>query len=240
MISKLPGWNASDMYDDPFTSLREKMVSEQISRRGLHAPRLLEAFRRVPRHSFVPPDCQKNAYDDGPLPIGTGQTISQPYIVALMTSLLALEGGENVLEIGTGSGYQAAILAELARTVHTIERHSQLAERASETLVKLGYTNVFIHTGDGTRGWPESSPYQGILVTAAAPSTPRPLLDQLADGGRLVIPVGDHYGQDLQVWERHGDQFEPESIIPVLFVPLRGEFGWKDEEWNESSGFFFF
>ncbi len=237
---RLPGRGVGYMYDDPFTTLREKMVSEQIARRGLQAPRLLEAFRRVPRHYFVPPECQKNAYDDGPLPIGNGQTISQPYIVALMTSLLALKGDENVLEIGTGSGYQAAILAGLAKTVHTIERHASLAERASETLSRLGYTNIYVHTGDGTRGWPDANPYQGILVTAASPSPPQPLLDQLAEGGRLVIPVGDHYGQDLQVWERHGNKFEPESIIPVMFVPLRGEFGWKDEEWNESSGFFFF
>jgi protein-L-isoaspartate(D-aspartate) O-methyltransferase len=228
------------MSDDPFTGLREKMVSEQIARRGLQSPRLLEAFRSVPRHSFVPPDCQKNAYDDGPLPIGIGQTISQPYIVALMTSLLALEGDENVLEIGTGSGYQAAVLSRLAKTVHTIERHVPLAEHASEILSTLGYANIFVHTGDGTRGWPDDAPYQGILVTAAAPSPPQPLLDQLSEGGRLVIPVGDHYGQDLQVWERRDGKFEPESIIPVVFVPLRGEFGWKDEEWNESRGFFFF
>ncbi len=228
------------MYVDPFTTQREKMVSEQIAHRGLRSPRLLEAFRRVPRHNFVPPECQKNAYDDGPLPIGIGQTISQPYIVALMTSLLSLQGDENVLEIGTGSGYQAAILAELAKTVYTIERHPVLAERASETLANLGYANIFVHAGDGTHGWPEAGPYQGILVTAAAPSAPRSLLDQLADDGKLVIPVGDHYGQDLQVWERHGERFEPESIIPVMFVPLRGEFGWKDEEWNETSGYFFF
>ncbi len=228
------------MFDDPYTSLRQKMVNEQIAHRGLHSPRLLEAFRRVPRHNFVPPECRKNAYDDGPLPIGIGQTISQPYIVALMTSLLSLDGDENVLEIGTGSGYQAAILAELAKTVHTIERHSQLAERASETLANLGYANIFVHSGDGSLGWPETGPYQGILVTAAAPSAPQSLLSQLAEGGRLVIPVGDHYGQDLQVWERHGGRYEPESIIPVMFVPLRGEFGWKDEEWNETSGFFFF
>lgn len=228
------------MSSDPFTPQREKMVTEQIAHRGLRSPRLLQAFLHVPRHSFVPQDCQKNAYDDGPLPIGQGQTISQPYIVALMTSLLGLEGNENVLEIGTGSGYQAAVLGDMAKTVHTIERHALLAERAGQVLARLGYTNIFVHSGDGTQGWPDAAPYQGILVTAAAPSAPQPLLDQLADGGKLVIPVGDHYGQDLQVWERHGTHIEPESIIPVMFVPLRGEFGWKDEEWNESSGYFFF
>jgi protein-L-isoaspartate(D-aspartate) O-methyltransferase len=215
------------------------MVENQIARRGLRSLRLLEAFRKVPRHAFVPIECQKNAYDDGPLPIGLQQTISQPYIVALMTNLLQLEGNETVLEIGTGSGYQAAILAELAKTVQTLERHPALAERAGATLAELGYTNVFCHACDGTLGWPAAAPYQGILVTAAAPTPPPPLLDQLADGGKLVIPVGDHMGQELQVWERHGSRFEPEPIIPVTFVPLRGVHGWSDEDWNESSGFVF-
>jgi protein-L-isoaspartate(D-aspartate) O-methyltransferase len=224
---------------DSYFPLRERMVSEQIERRGLHSPRLLDAFKKVPRHVFVPQECLKNAYDDGPLPIGQGQTISQPYIVALMTNLLQLEGNENVLEIGTGSGYQAAILGELARTVHTVERHLLLAERAQQTLASIGYTNIFCCTGDGSLGWPATAPYQGILITAAAPCPPQPLLDQLADGGRLVIPVGDNSGQDLQVWERHGSRLEPESIIPVCFVPLRGEFGWKDNEWNEATGFFY-
>jgi protein-L-isoaspartate(D-aspartate) O-methyltransferase len=215
------------------------MVENQIARRGLHNPRLLEAFRKVPRHCFIPEDCRKNAYDDGPLPIGLQQTISQPYIVALMTNLLQLEGDENVLEVGTGSGYQAAILAELARTVHTLERHPALAEHAAATLRELGYTSVFCHAGDGCLGWPLAAPFQGILVTAAAPTPPPPLLDQLADGGKLVIPVGDHYGQDLQVWERHGSHFEPETIIPVMFVPLRGAHGWSEQAWNETVGFVF-
>jgi protein-L-isoaspartate(D-aspartate) O-methyltransferase len=224
---------------DSFLSLRLEMVENQIVRRGLLSPRLLEAFRNVPRHCFIPAECQKNAYDDGPLPIGLQQTISQPYIVALMTNLLQLEGTENVLEIGTGSGYQAAILAELAKTVQTLERHPALAERAGATLTELGYANIFCHACDGSLGWPATAPYHGILVTAAAPTPPAPLLEQLADGGRLVIPVGDHFGQELQVWERHGSHFEPEPIIPVMFVPLRGALGWSDQEWTESTGFAF-
>lgn len=222
---------------DPLQSLRFEMVENQIVRRGLHNPRLIEAFRKVPRHTFVPPECEKNAYDDGPLPIGLGQTISQPYIVALMTNLLQLEGNETVLEIGTGSGYQAAILGELAQTVHSVEQRPALADRASQRLAELGYANIFCHCGDGTLGWSAAAPYQGILVTAAAPTPPQPLLDQLADGGKLVIPVGNHYGQELQLWQRHGSSFEPETIIPVTFVPLRGIYGWTDEDWNDTTGF---
>ena len=222
---------------EPLESLRFEMVENQIARRGLRSPRLLEAFRKVPRHSFVPLECQKNAYDDGPLPIGLGQTISQPYIVALMTNLLQLEGNETVLEIGTGSGYQAAILGELARTVHSIERSLTLADRASQLLAELGYTNISCHCSYGSLGWSAAAPYQGILVTAAAPTPPQPLLDQLADEGKLVIPVGNHFGQELQLWQRHGSRFEHETIIPVTFVPLRGIYGWTDEDWNDSTGF---
>ena len=224
---------------DPFYKARLDMVENQIARRGLRNPRLLEAFRAVPRHCFIPLECQKNAYDDGPLPIGLNQTISQPYIVALMTSLLGLEGDENVLEIGTGSGYQAAILSLLAKSVQTVERHPALAERAAKTLKDLGYANVICRAADGSLGWPESAPYQGILVTAAAPTPPPPLLDQLSDGSKLVIPVGGSYGQELQVWERNGSRFEPETIIPVVFVPLRGVNGWSESDWNDPTGFVF-
>jgi protein-L-isoaspartate(D-aspartate) O-methyltransferase len=190
-------------------------------------------MRQVPRHLFVPPDVRHLAYHDGPLPIGDGQTISQPYIVALMTSLLALKGDENVLEIGTGSGYQAAILSRLAKTVHTVERHINLAVRASQTLQELGYTNVFVHHGDGTLGWPEAAPYDAILVTAAAPTAPPPLLEQLADGGYLVLPVGNRFSQDLQRWQRTGQHYQTESFLPVAFVPLLGKYGWKEELWEE-------
>ena len=176
-----------------YAEARAAMVAGQLKARDINDGRVLAAMGKVPRHLFLPPDLAPLAYGDHPLPIGGGQTISQPYIVALMTSLLSLEGNETVLEIGTGSGYQAAVLGDLAKNVHTIERHAPLAQRANQILTTLGYTNIFCHTGDGTQGWPEAAPYQGILVTAAAPSPPQPLLDQLADGGKLVIPVGDHY-----------------------------------------------
>jgi protein-L-isoaspartate(D-aspartate) O-methyltransferase len=222
-----------------FEQQRITMVTEQIERRGLTSPRLLEAFRRVTRHSFVPPDMQHLAYMDGPLSIGDGQTISQPYIVALMTSLAALEGDENVLEIGTGSGYQAAILACLAKTVHTIERYASLANRARQVLADRGFTNVQVHEGDGTLGWAEAAPFQAVLITAAAPYPPQPLLEQLSEGGRLVIPVGDRHAQDLQVWTRQGKNYTNESIIPVSFVPLRGKYGWNEDHWPDHSFFSF-
>ena len=221
--------------DENFEEKRLAMVSSQIEHRGLTEPRLLAAFRSVPRHRFVPLDLQDQAYTDGPLPIGSGQTISQPYIVALMTSLAALTGDEIVLEIGTGSGYQAAVLACLAKTVHTIERHGALVDWSSQMLEEVGYPNVFVHQGDGSLGWPEAAPYQAILVTAASPAPPQPLLDQLAEGGRMVIPIGAPGVQELQVWQRSGTQFTMERIIPVAFVPLRGELGWKEDQWPDTS-----
>ena len=221
--------------DERFEEKRLEMVYAQIEGRGLNEPRLLQCLRSVPRHRFVPLDVQEHAYDDSPLPIGSGQTISQPYIVALMTSLAALKGDENVLEIGTGSGYQAAVLSCLAKTVHTVERHPALSIWASSKLEDLGYKNVSVHQGDGSLGWPEAAPYQAIIVTAAAPRPPQPLLDQLDEGGRLVIPVGERRLQDLQVWQREGQQFTWETIIPVAFVPLRGELGWKEDQWPDTS-----
>ena len=213
-----------------FSSQRERMVRWQIERRGISTPRVLAAFRSVPRHCFVRREDWPDAYEDRPLPIGLGQTISQPYIVALMTDLLRLQGGESVLEIGTGSGYQAAILAALAGLVHTIERHPALAEHARRTLAELGIENVVVHCADGSLGWPEAAPYAGILVTAAAPAVPKPLLEQLVEGGRLVLPVGPSGYQVLQVWQREGGTWTHEEIIPVAFVPLRGQYGWKEEE----------
>jgi protein-L-isoaspartate(D-aspartate) O-methyltransferase len=187
-------------------------------------------MRSVPRHCFVPEEYRDMAYSDGPLPIGTGQTISQPYIVALMSESVALKGSEKVLEVGTGSGYQAAILGFLAREVHTIERHISLAEQARLVLEELGYKNITVHTGDGSKGLPDHAPYQAIVVTASAPKVPKPLLDQLDEGGCLILPVGDRWGgQTLQLWERHGAKFEYEAILPVAFVPLRGEYGWKED-----------
>jgi protein-L-isoaspartate(D-aspartate) O-methyltransferase len=216
---------------DAFYLQRQRMVSDQIERRGVKDARVLEAMRHVPRHLFVPPDMHSMAYDDGPMPIGQGQTISQPYIVALMTSLLNLQGHENVLEIGTGSGYQAAVLAYLTETVHSLERIPELASRAQQTLEALEIMNVFIHVGDGSIGWQADAPYHGIIVTAAAPSVPEPLLQQLSENGRLAIPVGPRLSQELQVWTRQGKKFKQENVIPVAFVPLRGECGWKQDEW---------
>jgi protein-L-isoaspartate(D-aspartate) O-methyltransferase len=209
--------------------MRHRMVADQIARRGISEPRLLEAMREVPRHAFVPPDQRGSAYIDAPLPIGDRQTISQPYIVALMTSLLKPEGEETVLEVGTGSGYQAAILARLAKHVFSIERVERLADEARERLKRLGYDNVDIVVGDGTAGLPEFAPYDGIMVTAAAPRVPPPLEDQLAEGGRLVLPVGGRLGQVLELWRCEGGRMISERVTPVAFVPLIGKHAWPDE-----------
>lgn len=219
------------MDDDlSYTSLRNRMVDDQIFSRDIRDPRVLDALRKVPRHWFVPPRDRHLAYMDGPLLIGHSQTISQPYIVALMTELLELKGNEIVLEVGTGSGYQAAILGLLAREVHTIERHTELAVRAQEVLEELALKNVHVHIGDGSAGLSEYSPYQAIIVTAAAPSVPQPLLDQLADGGHLVLPVGSLGGQVLECWVRAGKKINHRVVTSVAFVPLRGEYGWE-EDW---------
>jgi len=210
-----------------FTVERERMVREQIENRGLKNYRLVEALRKLPRHKFVQPGDEMYAYYDEPVPIGFHQTISQPYIVALMTSLAALEGTETVLEVGTGSGYQAALLGMLAKKVISLERIPELAERARKTLSGLNIFNVDVITTDGTLGYPPAAPYQAILVTAAAPLVPQPLLDQLAEEGRLIIPAGSKSIQQLQVWTRNGSRFNSEDILPVAFVPLLGEYGWK-------------
>lgn len=217
---------------DTFAVIRAEMVSNQIARRGLREPGLLQAFQQVPRHLFVPESMRAHAYEDRPLPIGMGQTISQPYIVAFMTSLLRLNGGETILEIGTGSGYQSAILSRLAGKVYTIERVCQLADLAKDRLANLGYSNVQVFCEDGSKGWPPAAPFNGILVTAAAAAAPQPLLDQLTDGGRLIAPVGNLYGQMLQLWTREKGHLDCQDIIPVSFVPLRGEFGWSLEDWE--------
>ena len=200
---------------------RELMVKEQIEARGVKDPLTLAALRKVPRHLFVPESAVGEAYSDVPLPIGHGQTISQPYIVAFMTEALELHGGEKVLEIGTGSGYQAAVLSEIAASVHTIEIVPELAAQARERLARLGYRNVEVHSGDGYRGWPEAAPFDAVVVTAAAPRIPEPLKDQLKDGGRLVIPVGDA-DQQLIVLTRHGARYDERRVLPVRFVPMTG------------------
>ena len=204
------------------------MVEEQLLRRDISDERVLSAMRGVERHLFVPLEHRHLAYADGPLPIGLGQTISQPYIVALMTQLLHLKGTEIVLEVGTGSGYQAAVLAFLARQVHTIERHAELAMDARRLFTDLGIDNIQVHIGDGSLGLQDNAPYDGILVTAAAPHVPKPLYEQLNDPGRLVIPVGSRYGQYLECWKREGQDYIKESITPVAFVPLIGVHGWEE------------
>ncbi len=212
---------------DLFTAERHRMVAEQIAGRGLRDPRLLAAFETVPRHLFVSRESWLEAYDDQPLPIGFDQTISQPYIVALMTSFLELHGHERLLEVGTGSGYQAAILGELAGDVHTIEIVEQLSRRAGSLLDELGYSNVHVHTADGSLGWQSAAPFDGILVTAAAPKVPEPLLDQLSDGAHLVLPLGNERGQMLEVITRTGTELVHRVVASVAFVPLVGEYGWK-------------
>ncbi len=213
---------------DLYNSEREEMVCYQIERRGVRDKRVLAAMRKVPRHLFVPSDEWEYAYLDAPLSIGQGQTISQPYIVAVMTELLGLQGNEKVLEIGTGSGYQTAILCELAKEVYSLERLPLLAEAAQKRLEELGIKNVRISSGDGTLGWQAYAPYDGILVTAAAPHVPESLLAQLAEGGRLVIPVGHHFSQVLQLWQREGGQLHSEDCMGVVFVPLIGKDGWQN------------
>jgi protein-L-isoaspartate(D-aspartate) O-methyltransferase len=215
--------------ENAFAEARRRMVSEQLGSRDIRSPRVLEAMLQVPRHRFVPEDERDLAYADTPLPIGHRQTISQPYIVALMTQLLDLQGDERVLEIGTGSGYQAAILAVLAGQVYTIERIPELCQQARSVLADLGLGNVTIVEGDGTRGLPEHAPFQAIIVTAAAPGVPEPLKGQLAEGGQLVLPVGGRGGQMLERWRRSGGRFDREQIAPVAFVPLIGQHGWSSE-----------
>lgn len=212
--------------EEGFARLRERMVEEQLVQRGVSDARVLEAMRKVPRHRFVPQRDRSWAYEDHPLPIGHEQTISQPYVVALMTQLLELQGEEKVLEIGTGSGFQAALLGELAGEVHSVERIEELARRAANVLKKLGFDNVQVHVADGSEGWPEDAPYDAILAAASAPRAPKPLLEQLVEGGRLVLPVGMTRGQVLQRWRRIGDQWEREDFSPVAFVPMIGKHGW--------------
>jgi protein-L-isoaspartate(D-aspartate) O-methyltransferase len=212
-----------------FKRLRERMVSTQIEARGIHDYRVLEAMRKVPRHLFVGEALQDQAYGDFPLPIGEGQTISQPYIVAEMTQGLELTKDHRVLEIGTGSGYQTAILAELAFRVYTIERVRELFIGARKLLDQLGYYNVIAKCSDGTLGWPDESPFNAIIVTAGAPEVPEKLVQQLSIGGRMVIPVGDRFSQTLLRISRDEDGIQDTSLGGCRFVKLIGEHGWKEE-----------
>ena len=213
---------------DRYTDERRAMVEEQIRRRGNFSERVLEAMLAVPRHEFVPVHARGCAYLDQPLPIGGGQTISQPFMVAAMTEALELGGSERVLEVGAGSGYQAAVLSLLATEVHSIESHAPLARAAAERLSRLGYTNVRVHVGDGTLGLPEAAPFDAIVVTAAAPHVPTALAEQLSDGGRLVIPVGDEQQQELVQIRKSGKHTSQRVLHYCRFVPLVGRDGWSN------------
>ena len=204
---------------------RMRMVAVQIRGRGITDEQVLAAFESVPRHLFVPTDSRDWAYDDGPLPIGFGQTISQPYIVAYMTEALSLSPSDHVLEIGTGSGYQAAILSGLVHDVHSVEMVPALAERAELVLAGLNMKNVSVHVGDGSVGLPDFAPYDAIIVTAAAPHVPKGLLAQLSGAGRMILPIGSSAIQNLELWRRSGDSFSREPLLSVAFVPLRGADG---------------
>ena len=213
-------------WDDPAGAQRERqrMVRTQIAARGVEDSRVLEAMRSVPRHLFVPEELQRRAYEDHPLPIGEGQTISQPYIVALMTALLDPQPGDRVLEVGTGSGYQAAVLSPLVREVYTIEIKPRLHERSREVLERLGYSNVRSREGDGYFGWEEAAPFDGIMITAAVDHIPPPLLRQLAEDGAMVLPLGNPFGyQNLVVVTKRGEDYQVQQITGVLFVPMTGQ-----------------
>ncbi len=213
---------------DQYQNAREHMVMKQLQERGISDPRVLDAMRRVPRHEFVTSDLHHLAYRDCPLPIGEKQTISQPYIVALMSQMLRLSGHERVLEIGTGSGYQTAILCALAGQVYSLERHARLADHAADVLARLGFDNVEIYVGDGSQGLPDMSPFDAIIVTAAAPALPGPLRTQLnTEGGRMVLPVGDDKEQYLEIVTRFGNRWQIERTTSVRFVPLIGRYGFR-------------
>jgi protein-L-isoaspartate(D-aspartate) O-methyltransferase len=210
-----------ELSDDQYQSLRDQMVKSQIEARGVTDQNVLNAMRRVPRHLFLPVNLRRFAHDDSPISIGYGQTISQPFIVAFMTELLKLKSTDKILDIGTGSGYQAAILAQLVTSVYTIEIVPELGEEADALLKQLGYANIDSRVGDGYYGWPEAAPFDSIVVAAAPERVPEPLLEQLSEGGRLVIPVGDTF-QYLEVYARRGNEILREKNIPVRFVPMTG------------------
>ena len=212
---------------DPSEPARRQMIEAQIRKRGVSSPRVLEAMAAVPRHEFVPDQFRADAYADKPLPIGEGQTISQPFMVAAMTEALELTGTERVLEIGTGSGYQAAVLSLLAREVFSVENHTSLALAAQERLTRLGYSNVHVHNGDGSAGFPDAAPYDAVLITAAAPAIPQVFASQLREGGRIVIPVGDQQDQILMQAKLEGGGWKTRELFSCRFVPLLGRYGWS-------------
>src|SRR6266853_6194795 len=211
---------------DPSAAERRLMIETQIRKRGVSSPRVLEAMASVRRHEFVPLEFRNDAYADKPVPIGEGQTISQPYMVAAMTDALELNGSEHVLEIGTGSGYQAAVLSVLTQQVLTVESHTSLALAAQERLTNLGYANVHVHNGDGSAGFPDAAPFDAILVTAGAPGIPQIFASQLREGGRLVIPVGDRDNQELVQARMENGELKSRALFNCKFVPLLGRYGW--------------
>ncbi len=215
--------------ESDFAKERQEMVRTQIEARGVKNPLILKAMRTVPRHLFMPEEMRSMAHSDRPLPIGRGQTISQPYIVAYMSELLRLGGGEKALEIGTGFGYQAAVLSHVASFVYTVEYHQELMDRAEQIFHSLNYTNILTKRGDGSQGWEEHAPYDGIIATASGPEVPRPLKEQLKTGGRLVMPIGRYrFGQQIvRVTRGSGANYHLEKFLEVSFVPLVGEFGWE-------------
>lgn len=215
---------------EPFARARRRMIEEHLAGRDITDPRVLEAMRKVPRHRFVPDGLARRAYGDSPLPIGHNQTISQPYIVALMTQLAEPKPDSRALDVGTGSGYQAAVLAELSKEVYSIEIVKPLAEQAKKRLAELGYDNVTVKAGDGYRGWPEKAPFDAIIVAAAPDHVPEPLVDQLAPGGRMVIPVGKFYQELLLIEKDKSGKAHRKSIAPVMFVPMTGEAEKRKEE----------
>jgi protein-L-isoaspartate(D-aspartate) O-methyltransferase len=217
----------TDLRFDASAAERRRMIETQIRKRGVSSPRVLEAMASVPRHEFVPLKFRNEAYADKPLPIGEGQTISQPYMVAAMTEALELSGSERVLEIGTGSGYQAAVLSLLVQQVITVENHTSLALAAQERLTNLGYENVHVHNGDGSAGFPDAAPYDAILVTAGAPEIPQAFASQLQEGGRLVIPVGDRDNQELVRGRMENRELKFRVLFHCKFVLLLGRYGWN-------------
>jgi protein-L-isoaspartate(D-aspartate) O-methyltransferase len=213
-----------------YEKLRQQMVRTQLIPRGIKDIRVLDAMGRVPRHLFVLDSQLRDAYADMALPIGEGQTISQPYMVAVMTELLELTGDEKVLEIGTGSGYQGVILAELAKTVYTVERIASLAESAEAKFRSLGFENIHVKTGDGTLGWADNAPFDRIIITAASPTVPEPLMAQLGQNGIILLPIGTRYSQQLLKLKKSGDRISEEYHTPCVFVPLVGRHGWEKDE----------